>query len=152
MLRAGVRQVLDLGCGPGQVAALLYDKGMREYRGLDFSQKAIEIAKSRGVPGFEFQIRDLSQGDFANIPHDCVVTLEFLEHVEFDIPLLSRIKPGTRVFATVPNFPYAGHVRWFDTVEQVAARYASLFSHFTVDAFLGNAKGKTFYLMEGVKL
>jgi len=145
-------KVLDLACGPGQFASLLYDKGVRQYRGIDFSPVCIEMAHRRQIPQFEFMLADLANEDaLSGIEYDCVVTMEFLEHVEFDLSVLSRLKPGVRVLATVPNFPYTSHVRHFRDADEVTERYAAVFSSLTVDTFLENAKGKTFFLMEGIK-
>jgi len=151
IVRSGVERVLDLGCGPGQFASLLYDKGIRAYRGLDLSSTSVEMARKR-CPGFEFLVQDLGKPDaLQGFAYDCIVTLEFLEHVHFDLDVIQRIRPGTKFFATVPNFPYVSHVRHFTDAAQVSLRYQSYFSEFTVDDFLENEVGKTFFLMEGVK-
>jgi hypothetical protein len=78
--------------------------------------------------------------------------LEFLEHVENDVEIVSRVKPGTRFYGTVPNFPYVSHVRHFLTEEQIRERYQRYFSPFQVDAFLSDPNGTTHYLMDGIKI
>ncbi len=109
------------------------------------------MSKKR-CPYFDFLVVDLTQSDILQTSaYDCIVTLEFLEHVEFDLEVIRRIRPGTKFFATVPNFPYESHVRHFANESEVKERYQPFFSEFTVDTFLENAKGKTFYLMEGRK-
>ena len=151
IMRSGVERILDLGCGPGQFASLLHDKGLRQYRGLDLSPKSVEMARKK-CPAFEFMVVDLCHTSaMEGYDYDCVVTLEFLEHVEFDLEVVERIRPGTKVFATVPNFPYVSHVRHFTDVAQVKARYERFFSDFTVDAFLEDPEGKMFFMMEGVR-
>ena len=45
--RYGCRAILDVGCGPGQFAALVEDSGFHSYTGLDFSSVAIEMAQAR---------------------------------------------------------------------------------------------------------
>jgi 2-polyprenyl-3-methyl-5-hydroxy-6-metoxy-1,4-benzoquinol methylase len=150
--RSGVRQILDIGCGPGQFASLLHDKGIRSYRGLDFSSKCITMAKHR-CPFFEFAIADLSHtAILRDLPYDAIVSLEFLEHVPFDLEVVGGIRRGTKVFATVPNFPYVSHVRHFTSEADVRLRYERFFSDLSVDAFLENPEGKTFYLMDGIKV
>src|SRR4029077_12899170 len=42
---ANVRCLLDIGCGPGQLAMFLQDRGLRKYVGLDFSTTAIRLAR-----------------------------------------------------------------------------------------------------------
>ena len=151
MARSGVARVLDLGCGPGQFAQLLADRGFTGYRGVDFSEVSIAMARQR-CPGLEFTVADLTRSDLLEaVPYDCIVTLEFLEHVEFDLDIVRRIRPGTRFYATVPNFPFVSHVRHFTDAAAVRTRYGEAFRDFSVDALLENAAGKTFFLMEGVK-
>ena len=42
--RSGAKSVLDIGCGPGQFAACLFDMaGIETYTGLDFSAEAIRM-------------------------------------------------------------------------------------------------------------
>jgi ubiquinone/menaquinone biosynthesis C-methylase UbiE len=150
ILRAGAQKVIDLGCGSGQFALLLHDKHLREYYGLDFSSKSIEMAKQR-CPFYRFDVVDLAQSNILDKEsYDCVVSLEFLEHVEFDLELIGRIKRGTKFFGMVPNFPYTSHVRHFTNEAEVQARYGHLFSDCRVDQFLENLE-LIFFLIEGVK-
>lgn len=150
--RTKVKSIIDLGCGPGQFASLLFDNGIERYLGIDFSDEAIKLAKSF-CPKFDFKVLDLTKSEILSTYHyDCVVTMEFLEHVEFDLNVLEQIKSGTKVFATVPNFPYVSHVRHFENVGEVINRYNHLFAELSVYPFLENNKGKTFFLIEGIKM
>ncbi len=150
VLRAGAERILDIGCGPGQVASLLFDKGIPRYLGLDFSPARVQQARTV-CPGYRFEVADVFETDLLDEwDHDCVLVMEFLEHVERDLDFLRRIKPGTRVIATVPNFSSTGHVRYFDSVESVKERYAACFASLDVKVHLGNAKGTKYYLMEGL--
>jgi SAM-dependent methyltransferase len=147
----GVRSVLDIGCGPGQFASLLRDRGIRDYCGFDLSPRSIEIARS-ACPEFEFSVADALQTDLLESrPYDCVVSCEFLEHVERELDVLRRIRPATRFFGTVPNFASAGHVRSFESTEDVERRYGPLFAELRVDVFRFDARGKVFYLCEGLR-
>jgi len=150
--QVGVEKVLDLGCGPGQFATLLHDKGVKAYRGLDFSATSIRLAQGC-CPAYEFAVADISEaGVIEACDYDCVVTLEFLEHVDGDVAILQRIRSGTKVFATVPNFPDPGHVRHFLSTAEVRDRYEQAFSSIEVDTFLLDPKGYSLYLIDGTKL
>lgn len=151
MMGSQARSVLDIGCGTGQVALLLKDKGLERYHGFDFSRKRIEMARQT-CPAFSFSHADAFQTDlFHTLDYDTVICLEFLEHVERDTDVLERIRPGSRFYGSVPNFPNIAHVRHFQTTGEVHTRYAPFFDDLRVDAFLRDTKGITFFLMEGTK-
>jgi len=151
ILRAGGRSVLDLGCGPGQFAALLRDKGVLGYLGLDFSDGAIALARS-ACPEFRFDVADIIASPVLNEdPYDVVVGLEFLEHVEADRGVLRRIRSGASFYGTVPNFPDPAHVRYFENTEAVRARYTEFFTGFEVEPFLADDDGQGFFLLQGVR-
>jgi 2-polyprenyl-3-methyl-5-hydroxy-6-metoxy-1,4-benzoquinol methylase len=89
---------------------------------------------------------------FHTLDYDVVVTAEFLEHVKEDLTIIERIRPGTRVYASVPNFPHPAHVRYFNSKEEVSARYSSAFIDFRVDEFLYGSSGMSFFIFEGVRV
>ena len=152
IVRAGVQSVLEIGCGPGQLACLIRDKKISKYHGFDFSPKRIKQAK-RVCPEFTFSVEDAYETDlFATYDYDAVICTEFLEHLEEDVEVINRIRSGARFYGTVPNFLYTSHVRHFRNETEVLSRYEQCFRDFRVDTFLGDAEGRTFYLMEGRKL
>src|SRR4051794_23943551 len=55
--RDGLRHVLEIGCGTGQLAAYLLDQGIDSYVGMDFSEKAVDYAR-RNAPGGRFLVDD----------------------------------------------------------------------------------------------
>ena len=57
-------KILDLGCGPGHLAHMLYDNGFKTFIGIDFSKIAIEMAKNK-VPSYNIIEADLRQIDFS---------------------------------------------------------------------------------------
>ena len=147
--RAGVTSIVDIGCGPGQFACLMQDNGIQRYLGLDFSTLRLEHAR-RICPGYVFQVTDIFKSDvLATHDYDAVVMLEFLEHVDRDLDALGKIKPGTFVIATVPNFPDEGHVRFFETADAVRRRYENTMLELTVDTFRVDDGDKLFFLIEG---
>ena len=147
----GVNKILDIGCGPGQVARLLYDIGVKEYKGLDFSTARIAMARTV-CPAYEFYCADVFKDDLLETyDYDCVLIMEFLEHVDQDIDLLTRVRPGTPVLATVPNFAHEGHVRHFNSVAEVESRYSSVLSQLNVATVLKNEGGITYYVLQGTR-
>jgi SAM-dependent methyltransferase len=148
---AGGQSVFEVGCGSGQLAALLRDSGIVEYCGLDFSPKRIAQARKTN-PQFRFEVADAFETDlFEILSYDTVISTEFLEHVDGDLAILEKIRSGAHFLGTVPNFPFVSHVRHFDNGEDVAKRYSSFFDEFRVDRFFANDQGKTFFLLEGMK-
>lgn len=150
--RAGTKSVLDIGCGPGQFAAFLKDKGIRDYIGIDFSPERIKQAKN-ACPDFNFTEGDVYKTDIFDVcGYDTVVCLEFLEHVEKDLEILDRLRSGVKFFGTVPNFPGIQHVRCFKNSQEVRERYSKKFKEVSVDTHLANNNGKKFFIIEGVTI
>lgn len=144
--------VLDLGCGAGHLAHMLHDSiGLRNYTGIDFSTRMIDIAKSRGLP-YDFIVKDVYDYDWADWEYDVVISTEFVEHVTFDMQILAHIKSGTIVIFTTTNEPGRGHVRYFLTEDSVYERYESLFYDFevlTLPNMLQRWGMQQFYICEG---
>jgi trans-aconitate 2-methyltransferase len=129
------RVVVDLGCGPGNLTALLTDRWPgADVTGIDSSPEM--IAAAREVPGVRWEVRDLR--DWARpdrralrVPVDVLVsnaTLQWVpDHLELLPRLLDRVARGGWLAFQVPgNFeepshttrtelasrePYAAHVR-----------------------------------------
>jgi len=84
-----------------------------------------------------------------------VVCTEVLEHIVDDVPVLERIPRGKHVLATVPDFDYVSHVRFFATAGEVRARYGFLFSSLDITEHhhAGDTNGSqgTFFLLNGVR-
>ena len=142
--------VLEIGCGSGQLACLLRDTGVKNYNGFDFSPKRIAHAK-KICSDFTFSNEDAFETDlFNSCDYSIVICTEFLEHVERDLDVLGKIRPGTRFYGTVPNFPYTSHVRHFSSRNEVLTRYRPCFTEIQVDSFVENERGKTYFLIEGL--
>lgn len=150
--RYGCTSILDVGCGPGQFAALIGDSGFRSYTGLDFSPVAIQMAHAR-TPQFHFRAGDVRQKTtYEGLAFDAIVCMEVLEHIEEDFAVLSCFRPGTRCLMTVPNFPWRSHVRHFESEEAVRRRYAEFFEELSVTRLKGvRSDTEQFYLLDGVR-
>jgi len=77
------RKILDLGCGTGETAAFLAERGF-DVLGIDPSETAIGIARQRSRPGLRF--RTGAAEDFWSFPDrfDGAVFLNALHHVAPD--------------------------------------------------------------------
>lgn len=128
--------ILELGCGPGQFASMLFDQlGGKDkfyrYMGLDFSAEAIKIATAvfQGKPFFaqadalDAVTYRLHEADRA----DLIIAMEIFEHTD-DLKILSLLPPGKEILVTVPDFDDPAHVRHFKTEEQVRDRYSNFIS------------------------
>jgi len=71
--------VLDLGCGPGYVAAAAAERGAHPV-GLDFSSEMIAIAREK-FPEIEFREGDAQELPFAGATFDCVLANFALLHL-----------------------------------------------------------------------
>jgi len=148
--------ILEVGCGPAQLAHMLFDRGLpSDYVGFDFSPAAIELAK-KNFPGKRVEVGDARTTDlFRSVDYDTVVCTEVLEHIIDDVRVLEQIPKGKHVLATVPNFDYVSHVRFFANTDEVRARYGFLFDslditeHFHADDPDGSHG--VFFLLNGVR-
>lgn len=143
--------ILEIGSGSGQMASFLRDKGFKTYKGIDFSRKGVEYSR-RACKEFSFYTEDVFTSSLLyQSDYEIVLCLEFLEHVRNDTSLLQNIRSGVRFIGTVPNFPFASHVRYFRNEQEVYSRYSKFFTNFTVDYYPQNDTGTIFFLLDGIK-
>lgn len=113
--------VLELGCGVGQFANLIHDKGVKKYTGIDFSKEAIDRCKRLKLSGYEFYQDDvyecLKMGLF-----DTIVALETFEHLD-DLRVINLISKGKRLVVSLPTFGSESHLIWFQSSEEIVKRY-----------------------------
>lgn len=119
--------ILEIACGVGQFANLLFDNGFHNYVGFDFSDKGIILAKQNNPQySSRFHVADAFQTELVEKSYDLVICFEMLEHVRRDIELLQRIKKGTKLLLSVPNFDDPNHVRFFERIGDVVERYQNV--------------------------
>lgn len=123
----GVQRVLEVGCGTGALAHMIFDSTQLTYRGFDFSPVAVDRAKKRTGRQNLFFVGDAtSLATYAEVSYDTVICTEVLEHIEDDLLAISHWAPGAFCVCSVPNFDADTHVRHFRSAAEVAQRYSGL--------------------------
>lgn len=122
-------KIIEIGCGSGLFANMLFDNGFEDYLGIDFSPEAIRLAQT-ACPCYSdkficcdaFEYLELcSQNDKA-----IYALFEVLEHIYKDIELVNMLPSGSNIIFSVPNFKSFNHVRTFDNLQQITDRYYML--------------------------
>ena len=98
-------RVLELGCGDGFFGRMLKEKNM-DYTGCDISEKALKIAKERGLDVFKCDLDD--KIDFIDDSFDYVVMSEFLEHIIDSEKILKEAGRIAQkgILVSIPNIAY----------------------------------------------
>lgn len=144
-------KVLDLGCGNGLFAKMLYDNDILHYKGIDFSEEAIKISQ-QNVPQWAncFAKEDIFKSDSFEEDYTHIILFEVLEHINDDIKILSKIRPKTIIIASVPNFHSEGHIRIFEKEGEIKKRYEPLVEFVDFFELHLNENSKIFYFC-GIK-
>lgn len=144
-------KIIDVGCGVGQFANMLFDYGFEQYQGLDFSSEAINIAQQvHSLQKHKFKVGDAFEDDIFEQEYDVVVMFEILEHLVKDLELLSRVQAGKKVVLSVPNFTDPNHVRYFTNIDKVKDRYSKELEILSTSEKVINGNFKIFIVV-GVK-
>jgi len=102
---AAPRRVLEVGCGPGELAARIQDELGAEVVAMDISPRMVELARGRGV---DARVGDVLDLPFAAGEFDCAVAAWMLYHVpnpDRAVAELARmLRAGGRLVA-VTNAP-----------------------------------------------
>lgn len=98
-----VRELLEIGCGPGYFLDEARRAGVARVVGIDRNPWAVEEARRRGIEAHVGSIDVLLPED----AFDAIVMLDLIEHVADPVPFLAevraRLRPGGRVFLMTPN-------------------------------------------------
>jgi methionine biosynthesis protein MetW len=102
----GGARVLDLGCGDGELLALLRDRRAATVRGVELSPDGVAACIARGVPVTMADLDD-GLGDYPDRSFDIVVlsqTLQVVRHPRFVLEEMLRV--GGRALVSFPNFGF----------------------------------------------
>jgi cyclopropane fatty-acyl-phospholipid synthase-like methyltransferase len=113
--------ILELGCGDGNFAKILFDNGYTNYLGVDLLEKNI-LACKEAIPSFKFWTANVfSSRVYSKILEaKTIVSFQTFEHLgttkgHEDIGFLLSFPSGKHLIFSVPNSPYRKeHKRWFE--------------------------------------
>jgi methionine biosynthesis protein MetW len=102
---AGAR-VLDVGCGEGELMAVLRDERQVDARGMEIDPEAVEKCVARGLSAIQGDAnRDLA--DYPDDAFDYAVLSQTLQTAERpDLMLDELLRIGRKAFVSFPNFAY----------------------------------------------
>ncbi len=116
--------VFEIGCGAGQFANMVCDKGLK-YFGFDFSVNGIAIARLLDIDA-EFVVGDARNSSIYLSNFDYYVSFEVLEHISADKKVLANIPYGKNFIFSLPYANDPAHVRIFKTKDDIMKRYTEI--------------------------
>lgn len=117
-------EVVDLGCGTGELTRVLFEAlKIKHLTGIDSSSEMLEKSRAFKKEGLDFELQDISS--FApNKKYDLIFSnaaLQWLPNHEVLLPrILSWLQPGGQVAIQVPcNFDHPSHTLASDVAHQL---------------------------------
>lgn len=113
-------RILDVGCGPGELACSLTRRGFNVW-GIDISNQMVEHARERLVneglsTADRLTVGDIEKLDFGDTFFDVVIASGVIEYQKTDEPALTEIhrvlKPGGHMIINVTN--KFGYIKWIE--------------------------------------
>lgn len=115
--------ILDIGCGSGQLGQMILENYNCEYKGFDFSDKRIEIAKKNNPRHKDkFYVGDAYDKKSYPYYYNIAIITEVLEHTD-DFKILNNIGKFVQVILSVPTFEDKAHLRIFKSQDEIINRY-----------------------------
>jgi SAM-dependent methyltransferase len=109
---AAPRRVLEVGCGPGELAARIAEELGADVVAFDTSERMVDLARQRGV---EAHVGDVQHLPAADGEFDCAVAAWMLYHVsdvERALAELARVlRPGGRLVAVTNDLDHLQELR-----------------------------------------
>jgi 2-polyprenyl-3-methyl-5-hydroxy-6-metoxy-1,4-benzoquinol methylase len=127
-------RILDVGCGTGGLINTLKNNGYLNITGLDFSTYCVNYCKKR-FPNNNFVQLDLKKNSSKKFINNfsIIIMLEVLEHISDDLNVIKKIKSGSLVVLSLPNYDSKGHVRFFKNIDEIKNRFETAL---TINKFL----------------
>ena len=99
--------ILDLGCGDGELLALLISEKQVHAQGIELSEPAIHHCVAQGLSVFQQDI-DTGLSEYADNSFDYVILNQTLQQVKKpDFALKEALRVGKKVIVSFPNFVQA---------------------------------------------
>lgn len=123
--------VVDLGCGQGQLVQQFLLHGYVRARGFDISPEQVDLAHAVGIP--QVELGDYRDG-FDGSQVDVVTATDFFEHLtrsevlEACDEVRAALMPGGMLILRVPNSvsPFGGNFRYGDMTHETSFTATSL--------------------------
>jgi len=126
--------LLDLGCGAGHLANMLYDRKFKNYIGIDFSNVAIQKAKIC-APTYTFIEADLRNIDYSVYKDFKIISVETFEHLENDIKIIKKLPKNNYIIFSVPNYLCDNHYRVYDNPKFIKNYYKDVLNIIRIKSF-----------------
>ncbi len=98
--------VLDLGCGVGELMALLIEEKQVQAQGIEINQQSISECVAKGLSVFQQDI-DTGLSEYGSQVFDYVILSQTLQQVKKpDFVLKEALRVGKQVIVSFPNFVY----------------------------------------------
>lgn len=112
IVEARPARVLEVGCGPGELAARVAEEVGADVVAVDSSPRMVQLARERGV---DARVGDVQQLAFADGDFDCAIAAWMLYHVpdvERALGELARVlRPGGRLVAVTNSTDHLRELR-----------------------------------------
>ena len=102
--------VLEVGCGDGALLNFIVNKFNLKCTGVDFSQRAIDLANLyKANNNVNFICGDIFDDNILQEKHECLLLVEVLEHIPDDVRVkfinkcFSKLSSGGMALITVPH-------------------------------------------------
>ena len=147
----GQANVLDIASGCSfNAGQFLANQNVKKYTMNDFAD-IVRLDACARIKDERFSVceRDAEQLGFNFSEHNVVICVS-LEHLENDLQLIERCKPGTLMVLGSPNGDARAHVRFFMDISGFMKRYEGLVD-IKASATSGSGRGREKYIICGHK-